>query len=368
MEHLDTIIALSFILLIIAQCVSLLTDIINSGEKRRRKHFEIWENAGKNRVTGLLNQMDGGQANSNQLVESSFKSFTDISKSTANPHVPRREFSQFLVANLASTMSKPNLLRAAPAIEGLLKQLDDETTESFKHNARIKCTLLSIAIAMLLQLNIFSMLEELSTDPVATKRFVEQQLEFALAEKQAAPIEQQTELQQKIDGLETSLRALPNTTNSLYRLPGEHLDWTMSIFIGCLITGLLAGLGAPFWREQLTLLKGLRNSRNNSEPPLPSMEPPTQPDKTAKIKYPSLTLYSDTSSSLELENISIDSTDGIAETELRINGSVPALYTSPDELKQDILQTLKNRLHVNVTNVLLKVRPEDPQMKYFRQN
>lgn len=377
MQHLDTIIAISFILLFIAQTASLATSAINKAQRKRQKAFNQWANLSQQRIDNYLGQQTDLAPQIKQQALSSINTLISEHENDSHPYLKKQTLLANILSIIAPNVSATNLTRYAAGLESTIDTLDEQTTRLFKLDATQKTTGVAIVISFMFQLNIFHMIEVLSNNPAVTQQWVVEQIKVLESQRQDVAVPQKEAIRQETEQLIHDQKQRLAQTSSVFQLPSVWFaeDTSKDLFqlytiLGCLITGILAGLGAPFWRQQLDMLLSLKNrtkSDGKTGPAIQSLIQPVTSVSSEKNNPGQIILYQDQNGSISLKNIHYVPYQPIAEVDLMVTGSPAEIYSDDDDVIADAIAALQRYNTTPIEQLKIRQRLGQP-LKYFTSN
>ncbi|WDE02093.1 hypothetical protein [Thalassomonas actiniarum] len=273
MENLDTFIGFSIIMLIVAQISSLLLDIVRYYLGTRNIFYEKFireldrelqevitahglNKAQREKLTGLFEKIKDANKPSQEL--------TKEQKRKKRFHLDIKPIPQELV-NAAPDIAEPQIF--VNSLRNAFEEVDEEFTRDFQVMTAKRTTAIALVVCFVLNINSFHLYEALSNNPELRESLINDQLVTAqnqlygngdkLDQVEGSELERLIRLNnQQLDKLQEYDLKIGWIGN--YYPKGENLN--LYVIVGIIISGLFAGLGAPFWHKVLNRLLGLRQA------------------------------------------------------------------------------------------------------------
>lgn len=360
MQYLDILIAFSAFMLLLAQTCTVITDFLNYAENKQGKEFEKF----KQDLKKKLNQIETLYPESSgisQHIDSVISQHGNTRKKSLDAQALHK--TALDLANGQASMQRLTLISQHTA--DLINQASDDSTNRYRNNARIKSIVSAIVVALALNLSVFNIFAWLAEDSQARELLIQQQISQLQTQRytENEPLIT-SEIDRRIRMLsneqaEIKSKWLPNMSQSRKEQICDPAWW-----LGCIITGLLAGLGAPFWRKMVYQLLQIKTSLNNRATPIEPQKPEPPATTTTSSQTPTSIRLSD--GTFNAENIQLNPQNNNLMVDVRASETTRQLRTE-EELKRDIQQQYQKYSNNQISNVTIN-NLEELRPYLFEQN
>lgn len=240
MDNLDLVIGFSTIMLVFAQVVTKVVDAIIVAFNKRALEYESLVDQIVSKVETISADLSEGKDKVIAVTEE----VLGFDKEEVN--------TPLLVESVAGCIDGFDAGHKA-RLEAALDQLERQATVGFRKYCRNIALPISILMALIFSIDSITVFKELSVNAETRQAVLQAEIEIV-------KLKEMNEASYDID--------FDSYTEQLNQLKetGLPIGWSTSPFfgdspssleiiwwlIGCLITGVLAGLGAPFWRQLLS--------------------------------------------------------------------------------------------------------------------
>jgi hypothetical protein len=277
MQYLDGIIAFSLVMLLFAQLSSKIVSLLNSRNDSRHKEFDLWSEEVLQSLDDTLVRSSMVNTDSRNQARNGVKSLISDAKQSAKPHVQSESILNCVVAALSLSTSTQHNSLISNELNTNLQRIDSTSTQRFKNQATKKTLVVSLIIAFTLNINSIELFKFISgnSDVPKNVQVLEANRLTDLADRNKDPTyaseldRQAREILKAVNLLQERQIPIGWETTGLESFERHimqsltNIDW----YAGCLITSILAGLGAPFWRQfldRLFITKKLLNQKSTT--------------------------------------------------------------------------------------------------------
>ncbi|MDP2535896.1 hypothetical protein [Alteromonas stellipolaris] len=370
MDYLDTAIVLTLVIITVAEFSALTTDKLMSMIGSRTRGYDYWCECVVEEVRlSLIHDVDFTAAQSAHVLEK-LNILMAYEREKAKPYLNR----SVLLNNILSTVSKVSAPKMADKLAQVLPdriaKCDHSATSRFRLRTGVKVACVATIIALALNISSLSLINELENTDADDLIRLQSQIESLntrlVAEDDptnagAIMIELRSRLNQRSD-LESKTFSVGPIAPGINRM---SIEW----IFGCVLTGLLAGLGAPFWRQQLSRLMTLKDLKeqvsvdksvalNDSEVPENQWGDASVGDASlneSAIKDSAINVPSGVTGKFIPTNISWDPLSNQIDLDVIAQGKPERVYT-PEELVHTLRLRLAPQYNANLAAV--NIRPE----------
>jgi len=352
MDYIDTAIILTLVLITLAEFSVLITDQIIARTDSRKRSFDKWQVGVMQHIGDACDQELSLNAEQKEVLQQHLNSLFQTERKHDKPFL---DIDTLISRTLAiSSQFNPNASTSflASDLATRIERNDEESTQAFRLRSGIKATFVAIALSWALNINSLAMIKSLESVPGDQAERLIQEIEKLKTELN---IEQDPTTYSEILNKIRIKQNEPSTeiidvwpVGPLANYPSPiTLEWV----IGCTLTGLLAGLGAPFWRQQLDRLMVLKKLTKNKV-----SETVKQPESQIAISIAepdTIVIPSGNSGSFVASNFFWDRVNKTVEVDVDINGTPENVYTDK-ELVYTLLARLKPYDSAGLTNVVIR--------------
>ncbi|AMJ95692.1 hypothetical protein AVL56_16185 [Alteromonas stellipolaris] len=370
MDYLDTAIVLTLVIITVAEFSALTTDKLMSMIGSRTRGYDYWCECVVEEVRlSLIHDVDFTAAQSAHVLEK-LNILMAYEREKAKPYLNR----SVLLNNILSTASKVSAPKMADKLAQVLPdriaKCDHSATSRFRLRTGVKVACVATIIALALNISSLSLINELENTDADDLIRLQSQIESLNTRLEAEDdptnagaimIELRSRLNQRSD-LESKTFSVGPIAPGINRM---SIEW----IFGCVLTGLLAGLGAPFWRQQLSRLMTLKDLKeqvsvdksvglNDSEVPENQWGDASVGDASlneSAIKDSAINVPSGVTGKFIPTNISWDPLSNQIDLDVIAQGKPERVYT-PEELVHTLRLRLAPQYNANLAAV--NIRPE----------
>lgn len=370
MDYLDTAIVLTLVIITVAEFSALTTDKLMSMIGSRTRGYDYWCECVVEEVRlSLIHDVDFTAAQSAHVLEK-LNILMAYEREKAKPYLNR----SVLLNNILSTASKVSAPKMANKLAQVLPdriaKCDHSATSRFRLRTGVKVACVATIIALALNISSLSLINELENTDADDLIRLQSQIESLNTRLEAEDdptnagaimIELRSRLNQRSD-LESKTFSVGPIAPGINRM---SIEW----IFGCVLTGLLAGLGAPFWRQQLSRLMTLKDLKeqvsvdksaglNDSEVPESQWGDASVGDASlneSAIKDSAINVPSGVTGKFIPTNISWDPLSNQIDLDVIAQGKPERVYT-PEELVHTLRLRLAPQYNANLAAV--NIRPE----------
>lgn len=370
MDYLDTAIVLTLVIITVAEFSALTTDKLMSMIGSRTRGYDYWCECVVEEVRlSLIHDVDFTAAQSAHVLEK-LNILMAYEREKAKPYLNR----SVLLNNILSTVSKVSAPKMADKLAQVLPdriaKCDHSATSRFRLRTGVKVACVATIIALALNISSLSLINELENTDADDLIRLQSQIESLNTRLEAEDdptnagaimIELRSRLNQRSD-LESKTFSVGPIAPGINRM---SIEW----IFGCVLTGLLAGLGAPFWRQQLSRLMTLKDLKeqvsvdksvalNDSEVPENQWGDASVGDASlneSAIKDSAINVPSGVTGKFIPTNISWDPLSNQIDLDVIAQGKPERVYT-PEELVHTLRLRLAPQYNANLAAV--NIRPE----------
>jgi hypothetical protein len=370
MDYLDTAIVLTLVIITVAEFSALTTDKLMSMIGSRTRGYDYWCECVVEEVRlSLIHDVDFTAAQSAHVLEK-LNILMAYEREKAKPYLNR----SVLLNNILSTASKvsaPKMTdKLAQVLPDRIAKCDHSATSRFRLRTGVKVACVATIIALALNISSLSLINELENTDADDLIRLQSQIESLNTRLEAEDdptnagaimIELRSRLNQRSD-LESKTFSVGPIAPGINRM---SIEW----IFGCVLTGLLAGLGAPFWRQQLSRLMTLKDLKeqvsvdksvglNDSEVPENQWGDASVGDASlneSAIKDSAINVPSGVTGKFIPTNISWDPLSNQIDLDVIAQGKPERVYT-PEELVHTLRLRLAPQYNANLAAV--NIRPE----------
>ncbi len=375
MDYLDTAIVLTLVIITVAEFSALTTDKLMSMIGSRTRGYDYWCECVVEEVRlSLIHDVDFTAAQSAHVLEK-LNILMAYEREKAKPYLNR----SVLLNNILSTASKVSAPKMADKLAQVLPdriaKCDHSATSRFRLRTGVKVACVATIIALALNISSLSLINELENTDADDLIRLQSQIESLNTRLEAEDdptnagaimIELRSRLNQRSD-LESKTFSVGPIAPGINRM---SIEW----IFGCVLTGLLAGLGAPFWRQQLSRLMTLKDLKeqvsvdksvalNDSEVPENQWGDASVGDaslnesaiKDSAIKDSVINVPSGVTGKFIPTNINWDPLSNQIDLDVIAQGKPERVYT-PEELVHTLRLRLAPQYNANLAAV--NIRPE----------
>ena len=370
MDYLDTAIVLTLVIITVAEFSALTTDKLMSMIGSRTRGYDYWCECVVEEVRlSLIHDVDFTAAQSAHVLEK-LNILMAYEREKVKPYLNR----SVLLNNILSTASKVSAPKMADKLAQVLPdriaKCDHSATSRFRLRTGVKVACVATIIALALNISSLSLINELENTDADDLIRLQSQIESLNTRLEAEDdptnagaimIELRNRLNQRSD-LESRTFSVGPIAQGINRI---SIEW----IFGCVLTGLLAGLGAPFWRQQLSRLMTLKDLKeqvsvdksvglNDSEVPENQWGDASVGDASlneSAIKDSAINVPSGVTGKFIPTNISWDPLSNQIDLDVIAQGKPERVYT-PEELVHTLRLRLAPQYNANLAAV--NIRPE----------
>ncbi|MBZ2163506.1 hypothetical protein [Alteromonas stellipolaris] len=370
MDYLDTAIVLTLVIITVAEFSALTTDKLMSMIGSRTRGYDYWCECVVEEVRlSLIHDVDFTAAQSAHVLEK-LNILMAYEREKAKPYLNR----SVLLNNILSTASKVSAPKMADKLAQVLPdriaKCDHNATSRFRLRTGVKVACVATIIALALNISSLSLINELENTDADDLIRLQSQIESLNTRLEAEDdptnagaimIELRSRLNQRSD-LESKTFSVGPIAPGINRM---SIEW----IFGCVLTGLLAGLGAPFWRQQLSRLMTLKDLKeqvsvdksaglNDSEVPENQWGDASVGDASlneSAIKDSAINVPSGVTGKFIPTNLSWDPLSNQIDLDVIAQGKPERVYT-PEELVHTLRLRLAPQYNANLAAV--NIRPE----------
>lgn len=369
MDYLDTAIVLTLVIITVAEFSALTTDKLMSMIGSRTRGYDYWCECVVEEVRLSLIHVDFTAAQSAHVLEK-LNTLMAYEREKAKPYLNR----SVLLNNILSTASKVSAPKMADKLAQVLPdriaKCDHSATSRFRLRTGVKVACVATIIALALNISSLSLINELENTDADDLIRLQSQIESLNTRLEAEDdptnagaimIELRSRLNQRSD-LESKTFSVGPIAPGINRM---SIEW----IFGCVLTGLLAGLGAPFWRQQLSRLMTLKDLKeqvsvdksvalNDSEVPENQWGDASVGDASlneSAIKDSAINVPSGVTGKFIPTNINWDPLSNQIDLDVIAQGKPERVYT-PEELVHTLRLRLAPQYNANLAAV--NIRPE----------
>ncbi|ANB24827.1 hypothetical protein A6F57_06155 [Alteromonas stellipolaris] len=370
MDYLDTAIVLTLVIITVAEFSALTTDKLMSMIGSRTRGYDYWCECVVEEVRlSLIHDVDFTAAQSAHVLEK-LNILMAYEREKAKPYLNR----SVLLNNILSTASKVSAPKMADKLAQVLPdriaKCDHSATSRFRLRTGVKVACVATIIALALNISSLSLINELENTDADDLIRLQSQIESLNTRLEAEDdptnagaimIELRSRLNQRSD-LESKTFSVGPIAPGINRM---SIEW----IFGCVLTGLLAGLGAPFWRQQLSRLMTLKDLKeqvsvdksvglNDSEVPENQWGDASVGDASlneSAIKDSAINVPSGVTGKFIPTNLSWDPLSNQIDLDVIAQGKPERVYT-PEELVHTLRLRLAPQYNANLAAV--NIRPE----------
>lgn len=370
MDYLDTAIVLTLVIITVAEFSALTTDKLMSMIGSRTRGYDYWCECVVEEVRlSLIHDVDFTAAQSAHVLEK-LNILMAYEREKAKPYLNR----SVLLNNILSTASKVSAPKMANKLAQVLPdriaKCDHSATSRFRLRTGVKVACVATIIALALNISSLSLINELENTDADDLIRLQSQIESLNTRLEAEDdptnagaimIELRSRLNQRSD-LESKTFSVGPIAPGINRM---SIEW----IFGCVLTGLLAGLGAPFWRQQLSRLMTLKDLKeqvsvdksaglNDSEVPENQWGDASVGDASlneSAIKDSAINVPSGVTGKFIPTNLSWDPLSNQIDLDVIAQGKPERVYT-PEELVHTLRLRLAPQYNANLAAV--NIRPE----------
>ncbi|ALM89282.1 MULTISPECIES: hypothetical protein [Alteromonas] len=370
MDYLDTAIVLTLVIITVAEFSALTTDKLMSMIGSRTRGYDYWCECVVEEVRlSLIHDVDFTAAQSAHVLEK-LNILMAYEREKAKPYLNR----SVLLNNILSTASKVSAPKMADKLAQVLPdriaKCDHSATSRFRLRTGVKVACVATIIALALNISSLSLINELENTDADDLIRLQSQIESLNTRLEAEDdptnagaimIELRSRLNQRSD-LESKTFSVGPIAPGINRM---SIEW----IFGCVLTGLLAGLGAPFWRQQLSRLMTLKDLKeqvsvdksvglNDSEVPENQWGDASVGDASlneSAIKDSAINVPSGVTGKFIPTNISWDPLSNQIDLDVIAQGKPERVY-----MPEELVHTLRLRLapQYNANLAAVNIRPE----------
>tara|TARA_B100001063_G_C16716158_1_gene530849 strand:+ start:170 stop:1324 length:1155 start_codon:yes stop_codon:yes gene_type:complete len=365
MDYLDTAIVLTLVIITVAEFSALTTDKLMSMMGSRTRGYDYWCECVVEEVRlSLIHDVDFTAAQSAPVLEK-LNILMAYEREKTEPYLNR----SVLLNNILSSASKVSAPKVADKLAQVLPdriaKCDHSATSRFRLRTGVKVACVATIIALALNISSLSLINELENTDADDLIRLQSQIESLNTRLEAEDdptnagaimIELRSRLNQRSD-LESKTFSVGPIAPSINRM---SIEW----IFGCVLTGLLAGLGAPFWRQQLSRLMTLKDLKkqvsvdksvglNDSE--LPESQWRDASVNESATKDSAINVPSGVTGKFIPTNISWDPLSNQIDLDVIAQGKPERVYT-PEELVHTLRLRLAPQYNANLAAV--NIRPE----------
>lgn len=359
MEYLDIAIAFSIVMLTLAQFSNIAISALNLGIKTRKKEFDKWRKSAEEHIEKILNTRNV-DATAVDAFKRDFSVIASIERESRTPHLNNEIVSELAIYTLANNdNSGGDSTTVGVQINDGLQRIGTESTDRFRFNSMLKAMVIASVIAIIMNINSFELVSFLYKDPEVTQALIQDRLGSLESnlEKSTDPIEK-SHSRIEIMQLEEQLSELKKWQDT--GLPiGFNLtfEYTLTGLLGCIISGVLAGLGAPFWHVQLTRLLTIRQSLQSNKvaaSPTPAVSMTENVGVTNALS--DFQISSGATGSFAISNPQYDASTKSIDVDVRLIGQ-PEQVLKLEELKRVITAFYANKQNKEIRDINIRFLP-----------
>lgn len=339
MDYLDTAIVLTLVIITVAEFSALVTDRLILMAGSRTRGFEEWCQCVVEEVRlSLRDDVEFNVTQSASVLEQ-LNMLMASERDKPQPYLNR----SVLMNNILSTALKVSTPKVVTTLEQVLPdrvgKCDHRATSQFRLRTGIKVACVATVISLALNINSVSLISELESNDANKVARLQTQVE-SLNDKLQAESDPTNagsimiELRNRLNQLSTEETKTFSVGPLAQGINRMSIDW----IFGCVLTGLLAGLGAPFWRRQLSRLMVLKDTKEAVSVTTPANQ--NRYDEKEEIQTdPAVTVSSGVTGQFAPTNISWDPLTKQIDLDVIALGKPESTYT-PDELAHTLREKL----------------------------
>ena len=370
MDYLDTAIVLTLVIITVAEFSALTTDKLMSMIGSRTRGYDYWCECVVEEVRlSLIHDVDFTAAQSAHVLEK-LNTLMAYEREKAKPYLNRSVLLNNILSS-ASKVSAPKMAdKLAQVLPDRIAKCDHSATSRFRLRTGVKVACVATIVALALNISSLSLINELENTDADDLIRLQSQIESLNTRLEAEDdptnagaimIELRNRLNQRSD-LESRTFSVGPIAQGINRI---SIEW----IFGCVLTGLLAGLGAPFWRQQLSRLMTLKDLKeqvsvdksvalNDSEVPENQWGDSSVGDASlneSAIKDSAINVPSGVTGKFIPTNINWDPLSNQIDLDVIAQGKPERVYT-PEELVHTLRLRLAPQYNANLAAV--NIRPE----------
>ena len=370
MDYLDTAIVLTLVIITVAEFSALTTDKLMSMIGSRTRGYDYWCECVVEEVRlSLIHDVDFTAAQSAHVLEK-LNTLMAYEREKAKPYLNRSVLLNNILSS-ASKVSAPKMAdKLAQVLPDRIAKCDHSATSRFRLRTGVKVACVATIVALALNISSLSLINELENTDAEDMTLLQSQIESLNTRLEAEDdptnagaimIELRNRLNQRSD-LESRTFSVGPIAQGINRI---SIEW----IFGCVLTGLLAGLGAPFWRQQLSRLMTLKDLKeqvsvdksaglNDREGPENQWGGTSDGDASlneSAIKDSAINVPSGVTGKFIPTNINWDPLSNQIDLDVIAQGKPERVYT-PEELVHTLRLRLAPQYNANLAAV--NIRPE----------
>lgn len=360
MDYLDTAIVLTLVIITVAEFSALTTDKLMSMIGSRTRGYDYWCECVVEEVRlSLIHDVDFTAAQSAHVLEK-LNTLMAYEREKTKPYLNR----SVLLNNILSSASKVSAPKKAGKLAQVLPdriaKCDHSATSRFRLRTGVKVACVATIVALALNISSLSLINELENTDAEDMTLLQSQIESLNTRLEAEDdptnagaimIELRSRLNQRSD-LESRTFSVGPIAQGINRI---SIEW----IFGCVLTGLLAGLGAPFWRQQLSRLMTLKDLKEQfSVDKSAGLNDTSDGDASlneSAIKDSAINVPSGVTGKFIPTNINWDPLSNQIDLDVIAQGKPERVYT-PEELVHTLRLRLAPQYNANLAAV--NIRPE----------
>jgi len=365
MDYLDTAIVLTLVIITVAEFSALTTDKLMSMMGSRTRGYDYWCECVVEEVRlSLIHDVDFTAAQSAPVLEK-LNILMAYEREKTEPYLNR----SVLLNNILSSASKVSTPKTADKLAQVLPdriaKCDHSATSRFRLRTGVKVACVATIVALALNISSLSLINELENTDAEDMTRLQSQIESLNTRLEAEDdptnagaimIELRGRLNQRSD-LESKTFSVGPIAPSINRM---SIEW----IFGCVLTGLLAGLGAPFWRQQLSRLMTLKDLKEQvsvdksagfNDREAPESQRGDASGNESATKDSAINVPSGVTGKFIPTNISWDPLSNQIDLDVIEQGKPERVYT-PEELVHTLRLRLAPQYNANLAAV--NIRPE----------
>ncbi|WOI38304.1 hypothetical protein R1T43_04515 [Alteromonas sp. CI.11.F.A3] len=365
MDYLDTAIVLTLVIITVAEFSALTTDKLMSMMGSRTRGYDYWCECVVEEVRlSLIHDVDFTAAQSAHVLEK-LNILMAYEREKTKPYLNRSVLLNNILSS-ASKVSAPKMAdKLAQVLPDRIAKCDHSATSRFRLRTGIKVACVATIVALALNISSLSLINELENTDAEDMTRLQSQIESLNTRLEAEDdptnagaimIELRSRLNQRSD-LESKTFSVGPIAPSINRM---SIEW----IFGCVLTGLLAGLGAPFWRQQLSRLMTLKDlkeqvsvdkSAEGNDGEAPENQWGDASVNESATKDSAINVPSGVTGKFIPTNISWDPLSNQIDLDVIAQGKPERVYT-PEELMHTLRLRLAPQYKTNLAAV--NIRPE----------
>ncbi|MBQ4830752.1 hypothetical protein J8L84_15860 [Alteromonas sp. MMG017] len=365
MDYLDTAIVLTLVIITVAEFSALTTDKLMSMMGSRTRGYDYWCECVVEEVRlSLIHDVDFTAAQSAHVLEK-LNILMAYEREKTKPYLNRSVLLNNILSS-ASKVSAPKMAdKLAQVLPDRIAKCDHSATSRFRLRTGIKVACVATIVALALNISSLSLINELENTDAEDMTRLQSQIESLNTRLEAEDdptnagaimIELRSRLNQRSD-LESKAFSVGPIAPSINRM---SIEW----IFGCVLTGLLAGLGAPFWRQQLSRLMTLKDlkeqvsvdkSAEGNDGEAPENQWGDASVNESATKDSAINVPSGVTGKFIPTNISWDPLSNQIDLDVIAQGKPERVYT-PEELMHTLRLRLAPQYKTNLAAV--NIRPE----------